>query len=124
MFVQFVVEPLWKAYSVLDPGEDVAAVLGPIIKGRDLRHVSLMFWLVLGTTVSCYVGQCSTLQPGVCIHWHGLMLVPFVMRLPCINSPALQHIRIKHILPPMQRSPVNMHRTLLCTSASSDVSDA
>ncbi|KAG2498450.1 hypothetical protein HYH03_003706 [Edaphochlamys debaryana] len=36
MFVQFALEPLWKAYSVCDPGEDVAGVLGAIVRSRGL----------------------------------------------------------------------------------------
>ncbi|GFR43096.1 hypothetical protein Agub_g3927, partial [Astrephomene gubernaculifera] len=36
MFVQFALEPIWKAYSVCDAGEDVAGVLGPIVRSRGL----------------------------------------------------------------------------------------
>ncbi|MEW5312778.1 MAG: hypothetical protein WDW38_004386 [Sanguina aurantia] len=39
MFVQFALEPIWKAYSVCD-GEDVGAVLGAIVKGRGLTQVT------------------------------------------------------------------------------------
>eukprot|EP00879_Flechtneria_rotunda_P027153 GHRR01029027.1.p1 GENE.GHRR01029027.1~~GHRR01029027.1.p1 ORF type:complete len:303 (+),score=101.08 GHRR01029027.1:1-909(+) len=37
MFVQFALDPLWRAYSVCE-GEDVQAVLGPIVSGRGLSH--------------------------------------------------------------------------------------
>ncbi|EFJ51620.1 hypothetical protein VOLCADRAFT_56931, partial [Volvox carteri f. nagariensis] len=36
MFVQFALEPIWKAYSVCDPGEDVGGVLGAIVRSRGL----------------------------------------------------------------------------------------
>lgn len=47
MFVQFALEPIWKAYSCCDPGEDVAAILGPIVKGRNLKQASAGKWLCL-----------------------------------------------------------------------------
>ncbi|KAG2439846.1 hypothetical protein HYH02_010478 [Chlamydomonas schloesseri] len=36
MFVQFALEPIWKAYTVCDAGEDVAGVLGAIVRSRGL----------------------------------------------------------------------------------------
>ncbi|CAD7704026.1 unnamed protein product [Ostreobium quekettii] len=39
MFVQFILEPLWNAYSVCDPGTDVLGLLSKIIKARRLSTV-------------------------------------------------------------------------------------
>jgi len=36
MFVQFVLEAIWRAYSACEPGADVAGVLGQIVKSRGL----------------------------------------------------------------------------------------
>ncbi|GMH33552.1 hypothetical protein BSKO_01386 [Bryopsis sp. KO-2023] len=41
MFVQFILEPIWNAYSVCAPGSDVAGVLGKIVKGRNLTRVDV-----------------------------------------------------------------------------------
>ncbi|KAG2443951.1 hypothetical protein HXX76_002290 [Chlamydomonas incerta] len=39
MFVQFALEPIWKAYTVCDAGEDVAGTLGAIVRSRGLGHL-------------------------------------------------------------------------------------
>ncbi|PNW73585.1 hypothetical protein CHLRE_13g564950v5 [Chlamydomonas reinhardtii] len=39
MFVQFALEPIWKAYTVCDAGEDVAGTLGAIVRSRGLSHL-------------------------------------------------------------------------------------
>lgn len=76
MFVQFVLEPLWKAYSACEPGADVAGVLGPIVKGRGLQvppramehpeprqvlRSVLRAWLPLAETV---LGMATSHLPG------------------------------------------------------------
>ncbi|CAL8464184.1 g3719 [Coccomyxa elongata] len=40
LFVQFILEPLWKAYEALEAGADVKGILGKIVKGLSLSQVS------------------------------------------------------------------------------------
>lgn len=53
--LQLALEPIWKAYEACEPGADAAGILGKVVKGLGLQHVSLL-------------SLCSPLAPR-CIAW-------------------------------------------------------
>ncbi len=74
LFVSLALDPIWKAYTACDPGEDYVAILGRIIQGLDLQGITeralstpdarsalrsvLRVWLPLSEAVLGMAQQC------------------------------------------------------------------
>ena len=70
MHLQLALDPIWKAYEACEPGADAKSILGKVVKGLSLQHVSIWQLVTNLPEISCrYTGHVPQAITSVGAFW-------------------------------------------------------